>query len=448
MLLCADYILPVASDPLFNGAILVQEGEIKDMGDAESLRLRYPGEEVKELGDAVLMPGLVDLHTHLENAALRGVVHDVPYAQWATTKYIQADKLDAKDWAASALVGGMQTLANGVTTVADVSINGSALQTALRLGMRSVIYREVGAMDKSRIGYAMKTVDREISAWREQAAGTLTSIGIAPAHVFDCHPEVMRQVSEYATRENLPVAMHLAGSREEVAFVKHGSSLFSVSRAERGYVEIPPWLPTGVSPIQYALNWDAFESPNVMVVHGTHVDETDIKIMRKHDVSVAACPRSNAQLGMGVVPIDEYLKANIRIGFGTDSPAATDSADLLTEMRLGMLISRATSKSFLSSEKALEMATLGAARALRMDDEIGSLEIGKRADIIAVSLDGKGQSPTKYPASAVAHSCSGNDVVLTMVDGKVLYENDRFEVGISHEEATETINKIREKLRK
>lgn len=447
MLLCADYILPISSEPLNKGAILVQNGEIRDIGDADMLRLRYPDEEVKDLGDAALMPGLVDLHTHLENAALRGVVNDVPYAQWATTKYIQASKLDASDWAASALVGGMQALSNGVTTVADVSINGSALQTVMKLGMRAVIYREVGAMDKTRIEHAMHAVDREISEWRDKAAGTLTSIGIAPAHIFDCHPEVMRQVSNYATKEDLPVAMHLAGSREEEAFVKHGSSLFSVSRAQRGYVEIPPWLPTGVSPIQYALNWDAFESPNVMVIHGVHVDDDDVKTLRKHDVSIAACPRSNAQLGMGVVPIEEYIKANIRIGFGTDSPAVTDSADLLTEMRLGMLMTRATSKFFLSSEKALEMATLGAAKALRMDDTIGSLEIGKRADIIAVDMSRSGQSPTAFPASAIAHSCTGADVKMTMVDGKVLYENDVFESGASKEENIDIINKIREKLR-
>lgn len=447
MLLCADYILPMSSEQLTCGAILVQDGEIRDIGDANMLRLRYPEEEVKDLGDVALMPGLVDLHTHLENAALRGVVNDVPYAQWATTKYAGVDKLDADDWAASAFVGGLQALSNGVTTVADVSIDGSALTTVLKLGMRSVIYREVGAMDKTRIEYAMNAVDREISEWRDEAAGTLTSIGIAPAHIFDCHPEVMRQVSAYAAKENLPVAMHLAGSREEVAFVKHGSSLFSVSRAKRGYVEIPPWLPTGVSPIKYALNWDAFESPNVMVIHGVHVDDEDIKILRKHDVSIAACPRSNAQLGMGVVPIEEYLKANIRIGFGTDSPAVTDSSDLLTEARLGMLMTRATTKFFLSSEKVLEMATLGAAKALRMDDVIGSLEVGKRADIIAVDLSRTGQSPTAFPASAVAQSCSGSDVVLTMVDGKILYENGAFASGVAEEESVETINKIREKLR-
>ena len=447
MLLRADYVLPISSTAIFDGAVVVRDGEIKEVGPTADVKAHYPNEEVKDLGEAVLMPGLVDLHTHLENAALRGVQHDVPYAEWSTNKYYQADRLDAQDWLDSALVGGLQTLANGVTTVADVSINGSALNTAIRLGLRSVIYREVGAMDKSRIEHAMNAVDAEISDWREKAAGTLTQIGIAPAHHFECHPEVMRQVAKYATRENLPIAMHLAGSREEVAFVKYGSSLFAVNRAKRGFVEVPPWLPTGVSPIKYALNWDAFEAPNVMVIHGVHVDEADIKTLKKYDVAICTTPRSNAQLGMGVPPINEYLKAGIRIGFGTDSPAATDSADLLNEMRLGMLITRATDKDFFPSKQALRMATLGAAEALRMDDQIGSLEAGKRADIIAIDLSGSHQTPTKHPSAAVAHACSGRDVVMTMIDGKILYDHGWMESGISPEESYAITDRIHAKLR-
>ena len=446
MLLRADYVLPITVDPIFKGAVVVQDGVIKDVGVASDIVRHYPKEEVRDLGSAVLMPGLVDLHTHLENACLRGVLYDVPYATWSTMKYYEAVKLTEQDWQDSALVGGIQALANGVTTVADVSSNGSALKSALKLGLRSVIYREVGAMDKTRIEHAMNAVDAEISAWRDEAAGSLVSIGIAPAHLFDCHPEVMRRVSAYATRENIPVAMHLAGSREEEAFVKHGSSLFSVNRAKRGFVEVPPWLPTGVSPVKYAQNWDAFESPNVMVIHGVHVDDDDIKIMKKHDVSVAACPRSNAQLGMGLPPLNEYLRAGIRIGFGTDSPAATDSSDLLTETRLGMLLTRATSTEFLSSDKALEMATLGAARALRMDDEIGSLDVGKRADIIAVDLSKTRQAPTDFPASAVVHGCHGSDVIMTMVDGKILYADGVIASHTSMEDAYAMIDKIRAKL--
>lgn len=446
MLLRADYVLPITQPPIFDGAVVVQDGAITDVGATADVMRHHKGEEVKDLGSAVLMPGLVDLHTHLENACLRGVLYDVPYATWSTMKYYEAVKLTEQDWEDSALIGGIQALANGVTTVADVSGNGSALKSALKLGLRSVIYREVGAMDKARIEHAMKAVDAEITQWREAAAGSLVSIGIAPAHLFDCHPEVMRRVSEYATRENIPVAMHLAGSREEVAFVKHGSSLFSVNRAKRGFVEVPPWLPTGVSPVKYAQNWDAFEAPNVMVIHGVHVSDEDIKIMKKHDVSVAACPRSNAQLGMGLPPLNEYLRANIRIGFGTDSPAATDSSDLLTEMRLGMLLTRATSTEFLSSEKAIEMATLGAARALRKDGEIGSLDVGKRADIIAVDLSNTHQAPTEFPASAVVHGCHGSDVIMTMVDGKILCDAGVMASHISKDDAYAMADKIREKL--
>lgn len=119
-----------------------------------------------------------------------------------------------------------------------------------------------------------------------------------------CHPAVFGRVSELATRDDLPVAMHLAGSREEYYFVKRGSSSFSVhgESVRRGFIEIPPWLPTGVSPVRYALNWGAFESPNVLAVHCVHTDEEDVKKLKEYNVAIAVCPRCNAQLGMGVAP--------------------------------------------------------------------------------------------------------------------------------------------------
>ena len=450
MLLCAQYVLPITADPIHGGAVLVRDGVIRDVGEASMLKLRYPDEQVVDYGSAALLPGFVDLHTHLENAVLRGLVHDVPYATWIMAMRDLQGKLDAADWFDSAILGGLEALSSGITTVADITSTGASCTATTKLGMRSVVYREVGAMDRRRVDFAMRMAENDVMHWRSEADADRVTIGVSPAPVFNCHPEIFRKVSDLATRESLPVALRLAGDREECDFVRYGSSPFSVHQmdSKRGFVEVPPWLPTGTTPINYALNWGAFESDNVMIVHGVYAEDHDIRKMVEYDVSVASCPRINAQLGMGVAPLDEFRRAGLRVGLGTDSPAATDSTDMLIEMRIGMLLQRAVSRTgFLDSKTMLELATIGGARALKMDDKIGSLEVGKLADIIAIDMSGSHQTPTSEPVSDIVNACSGTDVLMTMVAGKTLYEKNRWHVGVEVARNVARVIEIRGKLR-
>lgn len=450
MLLNASYVLPITSEPIAKGSVLVRDGKIIDIGSQELLRLRYPEEEVRDFGKSALMPGLIDLHTHVENAVMRGAVHDVPYTTWVMSTVEIGSKMAVADWYDSAVLGGLEALSSGITCIADITASGAAGVAAQRLGMRGVIYREVGAMDKHRINFAMSQAENDIYHWRQEVDADRITIGIAPAAIYACHPSVFTRVSELAQRENLPVAIHVAGNREEYDFVRYGSSPFSVHvmGEDRGYVEIPPWLPTGTTPVKYAAEWGAFEADNVMAIHCVHVDDADVKKLKEYDVSVGVCPRCNAQLGMGVAPIDKFLQAGLRLGLGTDSPAATDTIDMMEEMRLGMLIQRAINpKVFLGAVSMLEMATLGGAKALRIDDKVGSLDIGKQADIIAVDLSGSHQAPATDPIAAIVNTCNGTDVLMTMVDGKILYEKDHWDVGIEVARSIARVIEIRSKLR-
>lgn len=450
MLLNASYVIPITSEPIAKGSVLVRDGKIIDIGSQELLRLRYPEEEVRDFGKSALMPGLIDLHTHVENAVMRGAVHDVPYTTWVMSTVEIGSKMAVADWYDSAVLGGLEALSSGITCIADITATGAAGVAAQRLGMRGVIYREVGAMDKHRINFAMSQAENDIYHWRQEVDEDRITIGIAPAAIYACHPSVFTRVSDLAKRENLPVAIHIAGNREEYDFVRYGSSPFSVHvmGEDRGYVEIPPWLPTGTTPVKYAAEWGAFESDNVMAIHCVHVDDADIKKLKEYDVSVGVCPRCNAQLGMGVAPIDKFLQAGLRLGLGTDSPAATDTIDMMEEMRLGMLIQRAINpKIFLGAASMLEMATLGGAKALRIDDKVGSLDIGKQADIIAVDLSGSHQAPATDPIAAIVNTCNGTDVLMTMVDGKILYEKDHWDVGIEVARSIARVIEIRGKLR-
>lgn len=449
MLLCAEYVLPITSDPIEWGAVLVRNGKIRDIGSADLLRLRYPEEEVHDFGQSALLPGFVDAHTHLENSALRGIVHDVPYATWLAALSKKYERMTQSDWYDSAILGGLEALSSGITCIAGITATGAAANALQKLGMRGVVYREVGAMDKRRVNYAMKMAAADIEKWTSTVDSDRITVGIAPASLFLCHPLVFKRVADFAG-STLPVAMHLAGSREESNFIMYGSSTLAVHDVQegRGFVEIPPWLPTGVTPVNYVLNWGGFNAENVMAVHCVHVSEDDIAQLRKNNVSIVCCPRCNAQLGMGVAPLTEYLKSGFRVGLGTDSPAASDSTDMLSEMRIGMLVQRAVNpEGFLSAHKMLELATIGGARVLGLDGKIGSLDIGKMADIVAVDISGSHQTPTDDPTSALVNTASGTDVLMSMVNGRILYEENKWHVDVEVAKSIAHVIEIRGKLR-
>lgn len=451
MLITAKYVFPVTSAPILNGAVLVRGDSIADIGDFDSLRLRYPDEDVEDFGVAAIMPGLIDLHTRIEKSVLRGVVADKPYAEWILSVLSRSLQLEQADWYDSAILGGLDALSSGITTVVDITSTGAAGKAAQELGLRGVIYREVGAMDKMRVDYAMHSAQRDIDQWREEFDSSRMTVGVAPAAIYANHPSVFQRVTDLAIREDLPVAMRLAGSREEYNFVMYGSSMFAVDNMDeetRGYVEIPPWLPFGVTPVRYALNWGAFDAPNVLLVHAVHVSDEDINKLREFDVAICTCPSSNAKLGMGVAPLSQFLQAGLRVGLGTDSPAATESTDMLSEMRMGLLLHRASDTSrFLTSQQIMELATIGGARALRQDDRIGSLEVGKLADMIAVDLSTTHQSLDQNPVSALVSTCTASDVLMTMVGGKTLYEKNKWNVEVEVAKNIARVIEIRAKLK-
>jgi 5-methylthioadenosine/S-adenosylhomocysteine deaminase len=263
----------------------------------------------------------------------------------------------------------------------------------------------------------------DIDGWRQTTDPERISVGIAPHAPYSCHPELFRRVAEYA-QDGTPVSLHLAGSHEEYQFVKYGSSMLATDVRDVFDSNAPLWLPTGVSPVRYVLQWGILDVPNIIAVHCTQVDESDIDVLAGHDVSIAHCPRCNAKLGMGIAPITKFLKAGIRVGLGTDSPAASNSMDVFEEMRIGLLLQRAAlgEEHFMIARQFVKMATLDAARALGIDDRVGSLEPGKQADIIAVDLSKSHQVPTHYPYGTLVHTANQENVLWTMIGGKVVYE--------------------------
>lgn len=451
MLLFARYVIPVSSPHIENGAVLVRDNKIADIGDANTLQAKYPDEEYKDYGISAIMPGFVDAHSHLEYSALRGLLYDMPYASWKLQLTKKAQRFAYRDWIDSALLGGLEAVRSGITTIADVTSTGASLHAANDIGLRGVIYREVGTNEKAEIPYVLQSAYRDIEAWREDSDPEMIQIGIAPYSLYTCHPGVFPEIAEYAS-DGTPVAIHLATSQEEYDFVQSGTPVFSLYEDSLDSVyenEQPSWLATGVSPVQYILNWKLLDVPNVLAIHCNQVDDRDIETLASHDVAIAVCPRSASKLGMGLAPIQKFIKAGIRVGIGTDSPAASDTQDPIAEMRMAMMLQRATAKdsrNFLKTSEVLKLSTLSAAKALKIDDKVGSLEVGKLADIIAVDLSNSHQVPTHDPESAIVHTANQENVLMTMVNGKILYDGGHVH-DVDVERVFERAEEMRVKLR-
>jgi 5-methylthioadenosine/S-adenosylhomocysteine deaminase len=452
MLLTAKYVLPISANHIEDGAVLVRGDRIEAVGSRAELAAAHPDEPIRDFGLAVLMPGFVDLHTHLEYSIFRGAVDDVPYTTWKMQVQQKGQRLAEEDWRDSAVLGVMEALGSGITTVADITGSGRSLVAARDAGLAGVFYREVSTMDKTQVTPEMEQAVSDIDAWSAAAAGAPIEIGIAPHSPYTCHPSLFRAAADLAISRGLPAAIHLAGSQDEYDFVRYGSSALAQDfREQSGWRDVG-WMPTGVSPVRYVLQWGLFDVPRLLAVHCVHVDEADIAVLAERKVSIAYCPRCNAKLGMGIAPLTQFFEHGITVGIGTDSPASNNTLDPFDEMRIGLLIQRGASTEhdfyrYFTARTMLRLATIHGARALGLDDEIGSLEAGKRADIIAVDLSSSPHMvPTADPYSALVHTANQKDVIMTMVAGRVLFDAGEY-TSVDKERALARAQEARVKLR-
>jgi 5-methylthioadenosine/S-adenosylhomocysteine deaminase len=199
-------------------------------------------------------------------------------------------------------------------------------------------------------------------------------------------------------------------------------------------------MPTQVSPVSYVLNWDGFAAKNVTALHAIWVDEEDIETLKRNDVAVAILPSYSAQMGMGMAPLNDFLRAGIRCGLGSGSATMLENDDMFNEMRIELLTQRAANPTEpITAQTLLEMATIRAAEVLRLEDRIGSIEKGKRADIIAVDLSQPRVLPTSDPMTSVMSSAHARNVLFTMVDGKAIYDRKNLE----YEKISEMSDRLR-----
>lgn len=407
----ARWVLPVVRPALRDGTVVVEGRRIAWVGP----RADAPEGRDVELGEAILMPGLVNVHTHLELTAMRGFLEELDFADWiirlASAKRRVLSRDDLLDAARLGIAEGLHA---GITTYADTCDSGVAFDAMLESGVRGIMYQEVFGPDPAQCEASLAELRGKLAALRSRETALLRA-GISPHAPYTVSDALFAACAALAREETLPMAVHVAEGRHESDFVERGEGIFADGQRKRG-LQVAP---RGRSPVAL-LERTGVLGVAPLLIHCVRVDDADIALMRAAGAAVAHCPASNARLGHGIAPLREMLDAGLRVGLGSDSVASNNRMDLLEEARLAALFQGARTQRAhaLSAREAIELATLGGARALGLEDRIGTLEAGKDADLAAFALDRAHAVPVQAPEAAALHALRGTDATFVAIAGE------------------------------
>lgn len=409
----ARWVLPITSPPIRDGAVTVADGRIVYVGR----RAEAPGTS-RDLGDAVLLPGLVNTHCHLELTAMRGFLEDLEFRRWILRLTSAKRAVMTRDMLAdSARWGLVEGITAGITTYGDTCDSGVVFDAMIEAGVRGIMFQEVFGPDPAVADEAMRDLAAKVADLRPRQTARVR-LGISPHAPYTVSDRLFERAAAFAATEQLPVAIHVAESEEEQRLVTAGEGAFAGGLRARG-IDVAA---RGRSPVAL-LHASGILDRGPLLIHTVRVDDADIALMTAGGCTVAHCPVSNAKLGHGIAPLLELLAAGLPVGLGSDSVASNNRMDLLEEGRVAILMQRARTGSHeaLTAADALDLATIGGARALGLESEIGSLEVGKAADLAAFDLGPA--APVQDPASAAIFALGGRPAILVTVDGVPLVED-------------------------
>jgi cytosine/adenosine deaminase-related metal-dependent hydrolase len=396
--------------PIPDAAILVDgAGRIAAIGPERDVPAPE-GIEQLDLGPAVLLPGLINTHTHLELTGFEDAAPEAGFPEWIRRiRAIKAERTP-EAYLAAARRGIAECWAAGVTTMAETGDTGAVFAALVEMGASGIVYQEVFGPHPAQRDESMAGLRTRVGAMRARSTGRVR-VGVSPHAPYTVSGPLYRAVAGWAREEGLPIAVHLAESRAETELVTGGAGAFAVAWQTRG---IPLPAEAGIgdfrSPVAY-LDSLGVLGPETLCIHTVQVDAPDIDCLAARGVAVAHCPLSNRRHGHGDAPLAALDRAGVRIGAGTDSVASVGRLDLLAEARA------ARGLTGWSAARALGLVTIGAARALGLEAETGTLAVGKWADVTAIEA---GRPGGHGPEEAVLGASPG-DTVLTISGGRVVY---------------------------
>jgi 5-methylthioadenosine/S-adenosylhomocysteine deaminase len=386
---------------------ILERGSVAIAGD----KITAVGKDVEERADTVIdahgkvvLPGLINAHTHLSMTLLRGVADDIPLMKWLETKIWPIEKnLTAQDCYLGALLGCLEMIKSGTTCFADQYFFVEDVARAVEeAGLRAMLsYGIIELGDQKRRESELHAGEKLIKTCHGAAGGRILTM-FGPHASYTCSPECLMQVKELAKKYKVGIHTHISETQDEV------------DKIRKKY---------GKRPVEH-LDSIGFLGPEVLAAHCVWLTKQEIDTIQRQGVKPVHNPVSNMKTASGVAPVPEMLAAGIPVALGTDGAASNNSLDMFNEMKFAALLSKVhkLDPTTLPARVVLEMATINGAIALGLQDEIGSLEVGKKADIVMVDMKKPHLVPQHNVISHLVYSATGGDVDTVIVDGKILMQ--------------------------
>lgn len=403
--------------PVADGAVLIgADGRIVAAGHNSAVPAP-PDARVEVFPGSAIMPGLVNAHTHLELTGLRAEAPPSDFPAWIRSIRNQKERRTGEEYREAARAGIRAAWAAGITTVADTGDSGAVIEALAELEGSGIAYQEVFGPHPEQLGASLRQLEGRVE--RQRAfTGNRVRLGVSPHAPYTVSGPLYRATAEFAEREELPLAVHLAESRTESELIGRSAGPFAEAWKARG-IPLPDDVRQLGAPlaIRSPVRWlEAFGvlGPDTLCIHAVQTDAGDLAVLTRRQVSIAHCPLSNAAHRHGEAPLGAYLAAGIRVGIGTDSAASVGELDLFAEARAARALGQ------LDAPSAVRLMTLGGAEAIGIPD-IGLLAPGAWGDVAVISLrrsDDETMSPGVEEAVLAAHP---GRVTATYIGGREVH---------------------------
>lgn len=391
-----------------DGAVLIKGAKIAAVGKAEDMKRKY-GRQAKKIIKAknkIVIPGLINTHTHLAMARLRGYADDLPLEKWWFEKIYPAEsKFTKKDVYSGSLLGALEMIKSGTTCFSDFYYFPDEVIRAVKIvGIRANV--GIAILDTKTFAYSnrdeiIQTAEKTAKKYRDDET---VRISVAPHMLQTASLETYKISKKLADHYGLILQTHLAETKNEVDFCREKY---------------------GLRPAELLIKNKILDE-NSLTAHCCWLTDKEIKLMAGKNVKISHCPVSNMKLAAGIMPLDRILKRGITVSLGTDGACSNNSLDLFGEMKSAALLAKIASKNPASApaQTILDMATINGARALNWEKEIGSIEVGKCADLIIVDFNKPHLVPVYDIVSHLVYAAKGSDVETVIINGKIIMENN------------------------
>lgn len=424
---------------LEDAAIVIVEDKVAKIGNIELLK-EYRAQKIIDAKGKFVFPGFISTHTHLFQVMLKGLGRDKTLFDWLDSSVRRAiHKIDKECCHYAALTGCIEAIRTGTTTVLDYmychgqpDLDIEVLNALEKIGIRGVFGRgntntdsfpkDIACPYKETEEMFLADVERLANEYRNHPR---ISIAIAPGIIWDISEEGFRKIRGLADKYKLPVTMHLVETEDDDEY----------TLKVKGMRTIPYLEKVGIL------------GPDFIAVHCVHMNDEDRALLKKYDVKISHNPVSNMILASGVAPVPKYLEEGMTVSLACDGAASNDTQDMLEVIKTTALLHKVNTRNaaVVSAGEVLEMATLGGAKALQMEDRIGSIEVGKKADMFIYNPINARSIPVHDPVSTIVYSSAQPNVETTIIDGRVVLENGKF-ITVDEEEILHKTQEIAAKL--